>query len=424
MVAGGSGLYSMVMPNWGGADHANSAVSVLFENNFFARFRICWGPAVGVKLMDGPITLYGAPFSLYTGRARSYLIKSGIDYREEPHSSDHFYDVVLPKAGGRRGIPTIEFPNGEVIRDGVAIIDHFEALNGDRFSPDTPKQQIVSQILDVIGAEGLLRACMHYRWNFDLDNQEFLQFHFGTIMRAEEDQEKAAKERMAFIRKEVNPAWGVTLENHEFIETYHLTMLKKLNAHFTDYAYFLGGKPCRGDFGLMAPLYGHLGRDPKPLSLMQLHAVRLFRWVERMNRPEPDVGEFLNKEEVYLAGDEIPQTLIDVLKHFATDFLPETRGACEAINNWLDENKDLPSGTEVERGIGNASFEVQGSKFNPAAQPFRFYLLKRMQDTYEAMSGADQEGTRALLKACDMTDLLDLKLTREIGRANNLEVWL
>jgi hypothetical protein len=116
--------------------------------------------------------------------------------------------------------------------------------------------------------------------------------------------------------------------------------------------------------------------------------------------------------------------LIDVLKHFATDFLPETRGACEAINNWLDENKDLPSGTEVERGIGNASFEVQGSKFNPAAQPFRFYLLNRMQDTYEAMSGADQEGTRALLKACDMTDLLDLKLTREIGRANNLEVWL
>ncbi len=35
MVAGGSGLYSMVMPNWGGAAHANSAVSVLVDNNFF-----------------------------------------------------------------------------------------------------------------------------------------------------------------------------------------------------------------------------------------------------------------------------------------------------------------------------------------------------------------------------------------------------
>ena len=35
MVAGGSGLYSMVMPNWGGADHANRAVSVKVEHEFF-----------------------------------------------------------------------------------------------------------------------------------------------------------------------------------------------------------------------------------------------------------------------------------------------------------------------------------------------------------------------------------------------------
>jgi hypothetical protein len=35
MVAGGSGLYSMVMPSWGGAGHANSPVSMLVENNQF-----------------------------------------------------------------------------------------------------------------------------------------------------------------------------------------------------------------------------------------------------------------------------------------------------------------------------------------------------------------------------------------------------
>ncbi len=35
MVAGGSGLYSMVMPNWGGATHQNSPVSKLVENNQF-----------------------------------------------------------------------------------------------------------------------------------------------------------------------------------------------------------------------------------------------------------------------------------------------------------------------------------------------------------------------------------------------------
>jgi glutathione S-transferase len=370
-----------------------------------------------------PVTLYGGPFSLFTGRARSYLIKAGIDYREEPHASDHFFDYVLPKAGGRRGIPTIELPDGTVIRDGVAIVDHFEAQNGEAFSPQTPRQQIVSLLLDAVGAEGLLRACMHYRWNFDQDNLDFLLFHFQTIMR-DENAEQAARERMAFIKQNVNPGWGVTPASHAFIESYHLTMLKKLNAHFSDYAYFLGGKPCRGDFGLMAPLYGHLGRDPKPLSLMQHHAVRLFRWTERMNRPEPDVGEFANKEEVYLPDDEVPDTLIEVLKHFATDFVPETRAACEFINAWLDENKDLPSGSEAERTVGNCHFEVQGVPFDTMAQPFRFYVLKRMQDAYESMSEPVRADVENLLVSCDMRDLLDLKLTRDIGRSNNLEVWL
>ena len=50
-----------------------------------------------------PITLYGGAFSLYTGRARSYLIKSRIDYREEPHASEHYYNMSCPKRVGDAG---------------------------------------------------------------------------------------------------------------------------------------------------------------------------------------------------------------------------------------------------------------------------------------------------------------------------------
>jgi len=369
-----------------------------------------------------PITLYGVPFSLYTGRARSYLIKAGIDYRELPHSTQHYFDSVLAKAGGRRGIPTIEFPDGHVIRDGVAIIDHFEAMNGEAHSPRTPKQQIASLILDVIGAEGMLRPCMHYRWNFDEENGEFLLFHFQSTFAA--DGANVAVERMQFIRENVNPAWGVTPESHDFIESHYLETLRVLNAHFSDQPYFLGGKPCRGDFGMMAPLYAHLGRDPKPLSMMQRHAVRLFRWTERMNRPEPDAGEFTDSEAAYLADDEVPETLIAALRHFAIDFMPETRAACELINSWLAENPGLPSSTVAERSIGLCKFEVDGVEFNTMSQPFRFYVLERVQDAFDAMSSADQTVVTSMLDACDMSELLDLRLTRRIGRSNNLEVWL
>ncbi|MEO0644379.1 MAG: glutathione S-transferase N-terminal domain-containing protein, partial [Pseudomonadota bacterium] len=75
------------------------------------------------------ITLYGVPHSLYTGRARSYLIKAGIPYREAPPSDPRFQSEIVAKAGGKLGLPTIELPDGSVIRDGALIIDHFEAAS-------------------------------------------------------------------------------------------------------------------------------------------------------------------------------------------------------------------------------------------------------------------------------------------------------
>lgn len=363
------------------------------------------------------ITLYGTPSSLYVGRARSYLIKAGIEYQEMPQMSAYFMESVLPKSGNRHGIPTIEFPDGVVIRDGVAIIDHFEQLSGYSFSPTTPRQCIVSRLLDTIGAEGMLRPAMHYRWNFDQDNKEFIDFHFNITY-------SDAVERMRFIREIVVPAWGVAPDAHELIESHYLETLQKLNAHFSDYPYFLGGKPSIGDFGMIAPLYGHLGRDPKPLSLMQKHAVRLFRWVERMNRPESSLGEFSGMEQAYLSDDEVPDTLIAVLKHFAIDFVPESRAACDCINTWIDDNADVAPLTEVERGVGTCEFEVQGVRLSADAQPFRFYVLKRLQDDFDALDEADQADVVEMLSACNMREVLDLRLSRAIGRHNNLEVWL
>jgi len=369
------------------------------------------------------IILYGVPMSLFTGRARSYLIKAGIAYREKPHASQHFMETVLPKAGGRRGIPTIEFPDGTVIRDGVAIVDHFESERGYPHSPTTPRQRIVSRLFDVIGAEGLLRPAMHYRWNF-LEQDAFLKFHFSPITPFNSLPEQTGDARVEFNRTQTTPAFGVVPETIELTETLYLEFLQKLDAHFSDYPYLLGGKPCIGDFGLIAPMYGHLGRDPVPLSLLQTQAFSVLRWVERMNRPELDVGEFEVQDGQFLANDATPDTLIAVLKHLAIDFVPETRAAAIRINEWIDEQESLEAGTQCERAYGQAVFEVNGVTVRAIAQPFRFYLLKRVQDEFEALDAQNQKDAADLLAACDMTEILDLKLLRDIGRKNNLEVWL
>ena len=369
------------------------------------------------------VTLYGTPLSLYTGRARSYLIKAGIDYRETTPTSRHYATQVVPKAGGRQGMPTVELADGTVIRDGAAIIDHFETETGNGFSPVTPKQRIISRLFDVIGAEGMLRPAMHYRWNFAEYNLAFLRFHFQSVAppgpKREAIAETAADNMRAACR-----GFGVVPGTIETVETLYLELLGKLNAHFAQYPYLLGGRPCIGDFGMIAPFYGHLGRDPKPLSLMQARAIRLFRWVERMNRPEPDVGEFENQEDQYLAEDEIPDTLIAVLKHIAIDFVPETQAAAECVNQWIADQPQLPSGSTAERVVGQADFEVRGTSISAWAQPYRFFLLQRVQDEFASLDEASQQSVRELLTACDMAEVLETRLSRTMGRADNLEVWV
>ena len=367
-------------------------------------------------------TLYGTPLSLFTGRPRSYLIKAVIDYRETTPTSMHYAKHVVPRAGGRQGMPTIELQSGAVIRDGAAIIDHFEAETGFRFSPVTPKQRIISRLFDVIGAEGMLRPAMHYRWNFPEENLAFLRFHFQSVAPPKPNREAMAEAAADNMRAACR-GFGVVPETMKTVEALYLELLATLNAHFAQYPYLLGSRPCIGDFGMIAPFYGHLGRDPKPLTLMQTQAVRLFRWVERMNRPEPDVGEFETQNDQYLAGDEIPDTLVNVLKHIAIDFVPETRAAADYINNWIAEQSELPVGTTAKRVLGSANFVVAGTSINAWAQPYRFFLLQRVQDEFANLDEASQQAVHSLLAACDMTAVLETKLTRRIDRTDNLEVW-
>jgi len=55
-------------------------------------------------------------------------------------------------------------------------------------------------------------------------------------------------------------------------------------------------------------------------------------------------------------------------------------------------------------------------------------LPTRPQSTYKSGKAVQTNGAtsdvRALLARCDMEQVLDIKLSRIIGRADNLEVWL
>ena len=157
---------------------------------------------------------------------------------------------------------------------------------------------------------------------------------------------------------------------------------------------------------------------------MQKKAIHVLRWVERMNRPELDIGELKNAVGDYRADDEIPETLVSVLQHMATDFVPETGAAAEAINRWLGANSPA-AGTPIPRGVSEmAEFEAASLKVKAIAQPYRFFLLKRVQEAVTALDERARERVDDLLARCHMADVPTARLDREIGWADNREVWL
>ena len=375
--------------------------------------------------MSKPHRLYAITHSLYSGRARSYLIKHQIPFQELSTVHESFKAEVLPK-GKLATIPTLVTPEGEVIRDGAAIIEHFEATNGRPSRPTGPRQRIISALFDVIGTDGLLRPAMHYRWNFPEDNLAFVRYHFlhsqrDTPERAEKTE--AMMDRMRYAAM----IFGVTEHSQGVVESLYLDYLDALNAHFEQYPYLLGWRPSVGDFGLIAPMYAHLGRDPHPAKLMQQRAVSVHRWVERMNRADQDVPEFFNAGTEFVDDDEVPESLMAVLRILAEDFVPETLAAAESINGWLAENKPetgTPAVGRLAQARGMATFALRGETIEALAQPHRFYLLQRVQDDYASLSETEKAAVDAVLSKSGMTAILDASLNRRIERADNLEVWV
>ena len=374
--------------------------------------------------MKLPHILYAMPHSLYSGRARSYLIKNRIPFEERSTGHESFKAEVLPKSK-LPTIPTLATVDGEVIRDGAAIIEHFEAASGRPCQPPGARQQVISALFDVIGTDGLLRPAMHYRWNFPDDNLAFVRYHFLHSQREVPEREEKTQAMMNRMRYAAM-IFGVTEQSQPVVEALYLEYLDALNTHFQHYPYLLGWRPCIGDFGLLAPMYAHLGRDPYPARLMQQRAPAVYRWVERMNREDQDAPEWFNAGDDFLANDEVPETLIPVLKVLAEDFVPETLAAAAHINSWLDENQPESGAVAVGRlaeALGTADFVVRGETITALAQPHRFYLLQRVQDAFTDLSDEQRSEVTALLEESGMKSLLGAALSRGIARSENLEVW-
>jgi glutathione S-transferase len=382
-----------------------------------------------------PHILWGTPHSLYTGKARSCLIKKGLAFLERCPSHPDYKARVRP-AVGLVTFPVLETPEGQFIQDSTDIVTYLDALDngapGKAMTPATPVQLAVARLVDGFGLEGMLQVAMHYRWSYRDEQELFLQTEFGRGLYAGADREarRAAGRRVMEFFSSTLPALGITPQTIPVIEAAYAELLEALDLHFQSYPYVLGWRVSTADLGLIAPMYAHLGRDPYPTALMKKRAPNVARWVERMQLPNTPDGEYAAHVADWLPDDAIPATLEPVLALLFRDWGPQLVADAACYQQWLEAHPDLEAGHLINRSdsrlvhptLGMVSYPWRGVQVQRASAMHGLWLFQMAQSVVKAMPADARLPFDALMQRTAGQDVLALRLSRPLERRSNVLV--
>lgn len=355
--------------------------------------------------------MYGAEFSLYSGKLRSYLRKKGIAFEERSPSILTYKRFIVPRTGVRY-IPVLHTPDDEVLQDTTAIIDALEARHPEPSAyPTTPRQHLAALLLELFGDEWLLIPAMHYRWNFPEVNLPFIHDEFGTMAFPwfPRSIRRLLGKKISARFQGFVPRLGITETMQPAIETAWLGLLNELNRHFSDHNFLLGSCPSIGDFGLIGPLYAHLYRDPYPGALMREHAPAVAAWVERMIASQPADGSFLTE-------DVLAPTLLPVLERMAREQVPVLVDTEKRLAKWAQSH---PTGTEIPRILGEHHFELEGQRGIRVVLPYSLWRWQRPRDYLQSLTPDQRAATCALARQLGIDEPLLTPPRVRVERHNN-----
>ncbi len=358
-------------------------------------------------MTERPVTLYAAPHSLYSGKARAYLRWKNIPFEEVTATPEIHRDKIVP-AIGTPIVPVVETADGTFVQDTTEIIDFFEERHPEpSVRPPGPRQRLAALLLELFGDEWLLIPAMHYRWKLDA---EFAYDEFGRIVEPEADEEtrRAAGRVLGDRFRAFLPLLGVTAATEMAVERSYEALLGELDAHFSRHPFLFGERPSIGDYGLIGPLYAHLYRDPRSGELMRRLAPNLADWVERTEFPDtPGTGDFL-------PDDEIPETLLPVLARQMREQMPVLAETARLWRSWAASHP----GEDIPRAIGMHGFRLEGAEGTRAAIPYLLWMLQRAGDFHRSLEGEARAAVDALLDVVDGGIFRRIEILPRLTRRN------
>eukprot|EP00941_MAST-03F_sp_MAST-3F-sp1_P002793 g2793.t1 len=332
----------------------------------------------------------------------------------------------MPKVGWPV-VPVVECPTGRILQDTTEIIDAleetFKTENTDRAVlpsiVSSPTQRFVSELFNFFADEWLLLPAMHYRWNKP-ENMEFLIHEFGNVSAgpgsSPEARRKAGEKAFKMFRMTITSGMlGVNPDTMGSLEKSYEGFLGELSLHFDQHQYILGDKPSIADFGLFAPMYAHLYRDPVPGFLMRTKAPRVADYIERMNGMQTsrvDLLEILEKFSgkddriawdrsstirggQWLCDDKIADTVLPILRRQFREQMIVHKGSNSALATFLKESgkkvKTLPTGIGGMGFGGEDSLSYTSTVYgvenvNLSVRPNVAWMSQRLVDLYSEIS--------------------------------------
>jgi glutathione S-transferase len=348
--------------------------------------------------------LYGWELSLYSGKIRAYLRHKGIPFSEK---RINLWDMrEIKRRTGAQVMPVLVTPEGQWLQDTSHIMDVLEA----RFPqapavPDTPRQRLAAYLLEAWGDEFWLPSAMHYRWNFPENFSAVFQPEGGDNLLpwAPRFLKNKVIATAANAMRSFLPGLGVNPAQNPTIESWTVAMCNVLDAHFSRHPYLLGSRPSIGDYGLIAPLYAHLGRDPYPARTLIAPRRHLTSWVQRMQQPQaPRSGEFL-------ADDAVPDTLQPVFDSIFGEFWPYLSATLAAM---AQVTPTLKPGRGYPRALGMVEIPLAGQPYRLMARPYSLWMAQRALDARAAMDARECATADTWLAEVGGTAAMQLQIPR------------
>lgn len=351
---------------------------------------------------DSRHTMIGAELSLYSGKVRSYLLNKHIPFVETTTTPWQLFHTIRKRTNAA-AVPVVITPEGEWLQDSSAIIDELER----RFPafpvlPDTPVLRFASYLFELWGDEFWLPLAMHARWSHDENRALFVHDAGQALMPGFPIWlRNILGNNHARLMRHMARAVGVTPEGVPVIDRFAQIQLDGLDRHFEKHTYLFGDRPSLGDYGLIGPLYGHLGRDPWPKRELIQPRPHLKAWIERMFTPGETPGAFD-------AEDRIADTLAPALRSIFDEMVPFIAACADELR----KTTPLAAGGKVVRLLSDVSYPMAGGTHRRAALSYPVWMAQRMLDAFAAMPEPDRHKVSEWLATVGGESVLRLDLPR------------